>query len=158
MRQIDYLKVENKILRSHITSQIRLSPSEKRKILKYGLALGKSVRHFINVVDYSTFRRWVRYDVKGYIRKPRQRGRKRTPEQIRQLVVRLAKENNWGYTRILGELKKLEIVSLSRNTIKNILREHGLDPAPERSRDTWDSYIKRHFKALWACDFFTKTA
>jgi len=158
MRQIDYLKVENKILRSRITSQIRLSPCEKRRILKYGIALGKSARYFISVVSYSNFRRWVREAKPGYIKKPRQVGRKRTPQQIRDLVVRLAKENNWGYTRILGELKKLEIVSLSRNTIKNILKENGLDPVPERSKDVWGSYVKRHFKTLWACDFFTKTA
>ena len=85
------------------------------------------------------------------------RGRKRKPEEIRELVVKLAKENNWGYTRILGELKKLGIESLSRNTVKNILKENGLDTAPQRSGDTWDDFIKRHFETLWSCDFFTKT-
>jgi len=55
------------------------------------------------------------------------RGRKRTPEEIRELVIRLAKENNWGYTRILGELKKLRIKSISRSTVKRILRENGLE-------------------------------
>ena len=56
-----------------------------------------------------------------------------------------------------SKLKELRIKSISRNTAKNILKEHGLDPAPKRSEDTWDAFIKRHFKTFWACDFFTKT-
>ncbi|MBU0534133.1 MAG: hypothetical protein KJ887_04995 [Candidatus Omnitrophica bacterium] len=68
----------------------------------------------------------------------------------------MAKENAWGYVRILGELKKLGINRLSKTSIKNILKENNLDPAPERSRDSWDSFVKRHFQTLWACDFFTK--
>ncbi|MBU1999403.1 MAG: integrase, partial [Candidatus Omnitrophica bacterium] len=77
-------------------------------------------------------------------------------EEIKQLVVKLAKENAWGYVRILGELKELNINRLSKNSVKNILKENNLDPIPQRSRDTWDSFIKRHFQTLWACDFFTK--
>lgn len=155
MRQIDYLKVENRILRSKAGKRINVTASEKQKLLKYGLPLNGSIRHFISIVSYSTFRKWVTNGVSG--NKKVKRGRKRTPEEIRELVVRLAKENHWGYTRILGELKKLWIKSLSRNTVKNILIENGIDPVPKRKGDTWDLFIKRHFKTLWACDFFTKT-
>ncbi len=156
MRQIDYLKAENKILRSKLGRRVNLSMSEKRRIVKYGLPLGASIRNFISIVNYSTFRRWVKDGLIGKA-KDAKRGRRRTLKEIRELIVRLAKENNWGYTRILGELKKLGIKSASRNTIKNILKENGLDPAPIRSEDTWDSFIKRHFKTLLACDFFGKT-
>jgi len=40
--------------------------------------------------------------------------------------------------------------------VKNILKENNLDPVPKRYKDSWDSFIKRHFQTLWACDFFTK--
>ena len=57
----------------------------------------------------------------------------------------------------MGELKKLNILRLSRNGIKKIMIQNGIDPSPKRKEDSWDSFIKRHFETLWACDFFTKT-
>ena len=156
IKEMEYLKVENQIMRKKLNKYIRLTPTERRRILKFGLQVGPDIRRVINIVSYSTFRRWVNG---GYnkVKNGSKRGRPKTPQEIRELVIKLAKENNWGYTRILGELKKLRIFCLTRNTIKNILKENGLDPAPQRAEDTWDDFIKRHFKTLWACDFFTKT-
>jgi putative transposase len=155
VRQIEYLKVENQILRSKAGKRISLTHDERQRLIKFGLALGADIKRLISIVNYSTFRRWVRGRKND---KPTtERGRPKTAQDIRELVVRLARENHWGYTRILGELKKLRITMLSRNTIKNILREHGLLPANKRAEDTWDKFVKRHFKTLWACDFFTKT-
>ena len=62
----------------------------------------------------------------------------------------------WGYTRILGELRKLGIGEIARATIRNILIDHGIEPAPMRNEPTWDQFLKAHAKTLWACDFFTK--
>ena len=157
MRQIDYLKVENKILRSKAKKRISTTPAERRILIKFVLPLGGDIKRFISIVSYSTFRHWINNGVCNKTNHKTKRGRPRTKHEIRDLVVSLAKDNNWGYTRILGELKKLEIESLSRNTIKNILKENGLDPVPKRSKDTWDDFVKRHFQTLWACDFFTKT-
>jgi putative transposase len=67
----------------------------------------------------------------------------------------LARENGWGFTRILGELKKLGI-RVCRSTVINILKEHGLDPGPKRGEGSWADFIQRHLRTLWACDFFTK--
>ena len=59
-------------------------------------------------------------------------------------------------TRIMGELKKLGITPPSRNTIKNILKEHGVEPAPERKRGTsWETFLKSHWETLGAIDFTT---
>lgn len=155
--QIEYLKVENEILRKRVGRCIRPTAIERRRLLRFGLPLGKEIKHIISIVRYETFQLWVRrYKQKEKLEKIRRRGRPKTLKEIRQLVVRLAKENAWGYVRILGELKKLGINRLSKSSIKNILKENNLDPYPERSRDTWDNFIKRHFKTLWACDFFTK--
>jgi putative transposase len=55
----------------------------------------------------------------------------------------------------LGELKKLGMHKISRNTVKNILRDNGLDPGPKRGQGTWDEFLKRHAQSLWACDFFS---
>lgn len=158
IRQIQYLRVENQILRSKLGKVVTTTPTEKRRLIKFGLPLGGSIRDFISIVTYSTFRRWVNSTKSNKNKQaPRKPHPHKTPQEVRELILRLAKENNWGYTRILGELKKLRIVSISRSTVRNILKENGFDPAPKRYEDTWDAFIKRHFQTLWACDFFTKT-
>ena len=155
--QIEYLKIENEILRKRIGRSMRPTPLERRRLIKFGAPLGKDIRQIITIVTYETFLLWVRnYKRRKDSGKTRKRGRPKTLEEIRKLVVRLAEENTWGYVRILGELKKLGINRLSKSNVKNILKENNLDPVPKRSEDTWDNFIKRHFQTLWACDFFTK--
>src|SRR3989338_161020 len=158
IRQMEYLKVENEILRSKCPKRITTTPAEKRKLIRYGLACRGKIKGIISIVSYSTFRRWVNGDIRNKY-KPIKQGRPRkTTQEIIDIIIRFARENlGWGYGRIMGELKKLNIISLSRNTIKAIMRQNGLDPAPKRANDSWDAYIKRHFETLWACDFFTKT-
>ena len=155
--QIEYLRVENEILRKRVGRSIRPTPIERRRLVKFGVPLGKDLKNIITVVTYETFLLWAR----GYKRnkdpeKINKRGRPKTLEDIRRLVIRMAKENIWGYVRILGELNKLGIKRLSKTNVKNILKENGIDPVAKRTRDSWDSFIKRHFQTLWACDFFTK--
>ncbi len=80
---------------------------------------------------------------------------------VRELVVRLARENvGWGYRRILGELMKLR-VCVARTTIRRIYREEGLTPSPNRrgraEETAWRRFIRLHMNTLVACDFFTKS-
>jgi transposase InsO family protein len=72
------------------------------------------------------------------------------------LVVRMATENrDWGYTRIQGALANLDH-HVARGTIANILKQHGIEPAPERQRrTTWQEFLKTHWDVLAAADFFT---
>jgi len=155
--QVEYLRVENEILRKRVGRSIRPTPVERRRLVKFGVPLGKDLRNIITVVTYETFLLWTR----GYKRNKDpdrigKRGRPKTLEDIRKLVIRMAKENAWGYVRILGELNKLGIKHLSKTNVKNILKENGIDPVAKRSKDNWDNFLKRHFQTLWACDFFTK--
>ncbi len=68
----------------------------------------------------------------------------------------MAKENRtWGYGRIQGALANLDY-SICVTTIKRILKEAGIEPAPERSKkSTWNEFIRNHSDSLAACDFFT---
>jgi putative transposase len=68
----------------------------------------------------------------------------------------MAKETGWGYTRILGEIRKLGILGISRQTVVNILKQEGLDPGPKRGPGTWDQLVKMHAETLWQCDFFSR--
>ncbi len=47
-------------------------------------------------------------------------------------------------------------IKLSRQTVKNILVENGIDPGPERGKGTWDEFLRSHAATLWQCDFATK--
>lgn len=85
---------------------------------------------------------------------PKQRGRPPTVRSIRALVLRLAHENpSWGYRRIHGELAALGI-KVAASTVWEILREHGIPPAPERQSTTWADFLRSQADALLACDFF----
>lgn len=104
----------------------------------------------------NTLLKWIRAEKQGGKKTGAKPGRRRTPDQICKLILKLTKENEWGYTRILGELKKLGIRSISRNTVKRILKEAGFDPGPKRGEGTWDEFLKQHAASLWQCDFFSK--
>ena len=61
----------------------------------------------------------------------------------------------WGYDRIQGALANLGH-DLSASTVGNILREHGIEPAPDRKQATrWREFLKSHWDCIAATDFFT---
>jgi putative transposase len=78
-------------------------------------------------------------------------GRPPTAHSIQELVVQLVNDNvGWGYTRLRDALGNLGHV-IGRNTIKRILNEHGLEPAPERRKHMpWKTFIKAHLGAIAA--------
>src|SRR4029453_13250262 len=86
--------------------------------------------------------------------RPRRPGRPRTVRSVRVLVLRLARENpSWGYRRLHGELLVLG-VKLAPSTGWEILKEAGIDPAPERAASTSADFLRSQADALLACDFW----
>lgn len=158
-RQVHYLKTENQILRARLPKTIRTTPDERRQLVKAARGLGKDIlRQLASIVSPATLLKWLNQDDKPPSnRKPStgKPGRPRTPDDVRELVIRIATETGWGYTRIRGELRKLGI-EVSRQTVVNILKEHGIDPGPKRGKGTWDEFIKIHAATLWQCDFLSK--
>ncbi|MEY9893543.1 transposase InsO family protein [Catenulispora sp. MAP12-49] len=66
---------------------------------------------------------------------------------------RLVRENpNWGYRRVHGELATLGI-KVAASTVWEILKDEGINPAPERTATTWAAFLRSHADALLACDF-----
>jgi putative transposase len=110
------------------------------------------------VVTADTLLRWYRKLVAAKYDGSAKRGpgRPRTKPAIAEVVVTMASENpKWGYTRLCGALHNLGH-DAARNTVKRILLDHGIEPAPERGRHTsWVTFLRSHMGAIAGADFFT---
>src|SRR5664279_3649516 len=157
---IEYLQAENQALREQLgKKRIRWTDTQRRRLAEKAKAVGRSALHQLGtVVTPDTLLRWYRNLVAAKYDGAKQRGpgRPRTEQDITELVVKMARESpTWGYTRLRGALYNLGH-EVARNTIKNILLAHGLEPAPERGRHTsWRSFIKSHLGSIAGADFFT---
>jgi len=150
---IAYLQAENRILREHLGSRrLRLSEAERCKLAAAAKKVGRRRLFDVGpIVTPDTLLRWYRrlvarkYDGSS-VRKP---GRPRTAGEIERLVLTMARENlSWGYTRIRGALHNLGH-EIGRSTIKRMLDENGIDPAPERrKRTSWGTFLKSHWGVI----------
>ena len=156
----EYLVAENRILRHQLLGRLRLRDSERMSLAEIGKRLGRKVlRDVAQIVRPETILGWHRRLVSQKFDGSKQRrgaGRPRTSEELSALVVRLAQENaTWGYDRIVGALANVGH-TVSRQTVANILKRCGLQPAPQRGRTTsWKEFIRSHLEVLAAADFFT---
>ena len=155
---IEYLREENRILRAKLPQKhLRFTDKERKRLARKGKALGrKALRELTTLVHPDTVLRWYRQLVaKKYDgSKKRGPGRPRKPEELRQLVVRVALANrSWGYTRIRGALKNLGC-TIGRTTIARILDDEGLPPETSKGPD-WKTFLKAHWGHIAAMDFFT---
>jgi putative transposase len=107
------------------------------------------------LVTPTTLLRWHRRLVARRWTYAVRRGRPPIGGEIRDLVLRLARENpQWGYQRITGELNGLGI-AVSATTVAKILRQAGLGPAGERSRMSWRAFLRAQAATMLAVDFFS---
>ena len=115
----EYLRTENKILKSKIKGRIRFTDDERRSLVEAAVALGrKSMHGVVEIVRPETILAWQRRLEKrkwDYSDRPKRApGRPRTPDDIEATVCTMARKNIWGYKRICGELLKV-LFCLSRN-------------------------------------------
>ena len=158
--RIDYLREENRVLREHLGPRpLRLTDAQRRRLAVRGQKLGRRILSQVaGIVTPDTILRWYRRLIaQQYDGRARRRlGRPMTPRAVAELVVRMANENpTWGYTRIRGALANLGR-NIARNTVKRILHDHGIAPAPERNQRTpWKTFLQAHWEGLAAADLFT---
>jgi putative transposase len=157
---IEYLQEENRVLRERLGGRrIRFSNAERRRLARKAHALGRKVLNELEtLVTPDTLLRWYRELVtcKWNYSHRRGPGRPRVMKAIVDLVVQMALENpSWGYTRIRGALANLGH-QVGRGTIANILKENGIEPAPERdAHPRWSTFLKAHWECLTATDFLS---
>ena len=136
--QNEYLAAENRILRAHLPSRLRLSDPERSTLAEIGKRLGRNLlKDVACVAKPDTILAWYRqliaqkFDGSKFRSYP---GRRRISREVTELIIKLAKENSgWGYDRVVGALANLGHV-VSDQTVGNVLRRHGIAPARSEAR------------------------
>jgi putative transposase len=159
---IEFQRKEIQVLKRRLgKKRIILNDDERRVLALKAKVLGRKVLEEIGCLfTPDTLLRWHReliaqkWDYSQ--RREKKPGRPPTAEEIVQLVLQMARENlSWGYDRIQGALANLGH-NISDQTVGNILKAHGIEPAPERKRHTtWKTFLKAHWDVLGAIDFTT---
>src|SRR3954465_626127 len=158
--QCEYLIAENRILRSHLSSNLRLTDPERRTLAEIGRRLGRKLLSEVAcVAKPETILGWYRRLIARKFDGSKHRsypGRPRVSPEIEALIVRMAQENgSWGYDRIAGALANLGH-HVSDQTVGNVLTRDGVPTAPKRSQTTnWKDFISAHMAVLAGSDFFT---
>jgi len=155
----EYLTAENRILKAQLNGRLKLSDAERGALGEIGHRLGrKALADLATIARPDTILGWYRKLVARKFDGSARRGpgRPRIKREVEQLIIRMARENrDWGYDRIAGALANLGH-EISDQTVGNVLRRHGLPPAPERKRTTtWAAFIRTHLELLAGTDFFT---
>jgi putative transposase len=156
----EYLAAENRILRGQIKGLLLLSEGEKETLAEIAHRLGrKALEDVAATAKPDTILSWYRKLIANKFDGSKFRGSVGRPKVDREtegLVVQMARENpSWGYDRIVGALANLGH-RLSDQTVGNILRRHGISPAPKRKQSvSWMDFIRAHRDVLVGMDFFT---
>ena len=156
---IEYLQEENRVLREQLgAKRLLFTDGQRRRLATKAKGIGrKGLFEIGTLVTPDTLLRWYRRLIaKKYDgSKARRAGRPKTAAEIERLILRMARDNpRWGYTRIRGALHNLGH-EIGRNTIKRILLENGLEPAPLRKKGmSWETSLKAHWDAIAATNFF----
>jgi transposase InsO family protein len=159
-KMIEYLQEENRVLWEQLGEhRLHFNDDQRRRLAVRAKGLGrKLLAEIATLVTPDTLLAWHRkliaekYDGQD----KHSPGRPRTRKELEYLVVQMAEENRmWGYRRIQGAMSNVGH-KIARSTIADILRRHGIEPAPERGRKTtWKEFLAQHWELIVAADFFT---
>lgn len=155
---IAFLREENRVLKARLEGRrLRLDDQERGRLAELGHRVGRRrvLAEIATIVTPDTILRWHRELVaRKWTFRGGQRAASGLQVRIRVLVIRMALENpTWGYTRIQGALKNLGL-QVGRSTIARMLKAAGIPPSGERPT-TWRTFMRAHWPALLAVDFFT---
>ena len=147
------------VLKEQLGRKPRFNDDQRRRLAAKAKKIGlKHLTKIATLVTPRTLLDWHHRLIAGKYDGTAKRspGRPPTPEAVRELILRMAAENRtWGYTRIQGALQNLGY-EIGRGTIAKVLKEAGVDSAPERKKGTtWKEFFRTHWEVLAAADIFS---
>src|ERR1022692_2098528 len=157
-KENDFLRQENKILRSKLCKRVPLTETDRRTLVRYGMPIKDRLRDVICIVCPETLLAWNRRMKRRkwtFDNTPKRPGRPPKAKATETLALRMARENAWGYVRIAGELRKLGH-EVSPSYVRDLMKKHGMPPSPHRKGVSWKLFIQAHLEVTWAADFFTE--
>ncbi|GAA3378538.1 hypothetical protein GCM10020367_58440 [Streptomyces sannanensis] len=150
------LRHENAVLRRHLASPVRYEPADRFWFAALSGLIPRHCWRDVFPVTPGTLLGWHRRFIaaKWDYSARRRTGRPPTAAAIKNLVLRLARENpRWGHRRIQGELARLGN-QIAASTVWEILHAAGVEPAPRRSGPTWREFLTAQAEGIIAADFF----
>jgi putative transposase len=151
--EILVLRQQLAVLQRQVTRP-RFEPADRALLSAFARVLDRDSWSLF-LVRPDTILRWHRRLVAKHWTYPHRPGRPSTTTETRATIVRLANENpTWGYRRIHGELTRLGI-TIAASTVWTILKNAGIDPAPDRTNESWTTFLRAQAAGIVACDFFT---
>lgn len=160
-RQQQIIEFQNTQVEALLTKlgkkRILLDDNQRRLLAVKVHAIGrKTLDELTTIVTADTIHRWHRELVakKFDCSDARQTGRPRIRQQVVDAIVRFAKENpSWGYGCIQGALGNVAY-DIAESTVANVLKDHGIEPAPDRQRTTaWSTFLKAYWESFFSTDF-----
>ena len=159
LKIIDHLKnqlgVLDEVLREQ-NSRLKFNDQQRKRLAESGIELcPEDRRAFTSLVKEHTLMKWYRLLVKKAWTYPKNHkgGQGVLKERTKELIIRMATANIWGFRRITGELRKLDII-VSYSTVRRFMIEQGFDPNPLIRIKHWVKFLKRHIH-VWQVDFTT---
>ncbi|WP_167504677.1 integrase core domain-containing protein [Streptomyces malaysiensis] len=150
------LRHENALLRRQLQGRVRYGPADRLWFASLSSLIPRRRWAKVFPITPGTLLAWHRKLAAhrwDYSRQRRGPGRPPTQAAVKDLVLRLARENSqWGHRRIQGELARLGH-PIAASTVWQILHTAGIDPAPRRTGPTWREFLSAQATSLIACDF-----
>ncbi len=149
---INFLMEENKILKHELlkatgNKRIILNQVQKRRLGILAKRVGRKMLFDISCIFApDTLLRWFKQLAGNKYNGSNNRskfGRPRISDELKQLIIDMAKDHkHLGY-------------KVSPATISRVLREHGIEPVPDRpTKTTWNEFVRAQWSSLIAIDFF----
>jgi len=150
------LRHENAVMRRQLRDRVRYQSADRLWLAALSSLIPRRRWTQIFLVTPDTLLTWHRRLTArkwDYTARRTTPGRPPTRAVVKNLVLRLARENNrWGHRRIQGELARLGY-PIAASTVWNILHAAGIDPAPRRHGTSWREFLSTQAEAIIACDF-----
>jgi transposase InsO family protein len=160
LRSRTSLAAENLFLRKQLAfyQEHRVQPQRLTDAARYTLVLWSRLFEWKNalvVVKPETLIGWHRKGFKLFWRWKSRPGRPPLTREIRELIVRMARENpTWGQMRVAAELYLKLGILLSPRTVRKYWPWEAKDRGGRRaSSQHWATFVRNHATATVVCDF-----